>query len=98
LVQSKGQLPGYVKTTIEDIVEVDLRLLPEGFMFHNTDNLRTDEIFLKLEKTSDGDPEKNVVPAYHFKICRTSDGVEVGYCDFRIGHNQIGRASCRERV
>lgn len=57
------------------------------FLFLGTSDLKTDEIFLKLEKTVEADTEKGWVPAYHFKICLT-DGTEAGYCDLRIGYNQ----------
>lgn len=56
-------------------------------MFLNTDFLKNDEISLVLEKTVDGDAEKNWVPAYHFAICN-AQGVKVGVCDLRIGHNK----------
>ena len=56
-------------------------------MFFNTDFLKNDEISLVLEKTVDGDAEKNWVPAYHFAICN-AQGVKVGVCDLRIGHNK----------
>lgn len=56
-------------------------------MFLNTDFLKNDEIQLKLEKTSDRDDEKGWIPAYHFAICN-SEGVKVGKCDLRIGHNE----------
>lgn len=55
-------------------------------MFINTDFLKNGEICLLLEKTSDGDPEKDWVPAYHFAICNEK-GTKVGACDLRIGHN-----------
>ena len=35
-------------------------------MFFNTDFLKSEEIYLKLEKVSEGNQEKNDVPAYHF--------------------------------
>ena len=35
-------------------------------MFFNTDFLKSEEIYLKLEKVSEGNQEKNYVPAYHF--------------------------------
>ncbi|MDR2654936.1 MAG: GNAT family N-acetyltransferase [Oscillospiraceae bacterium] len=57
-------------------------------MFFDTNDLLTEEIFLKLTRTSPADPEKNWVPAYHFNICRASDGCEVGKCDLRIGYNR----------
>lgn len=56
-------------------------------MFLNTDFLKNDEISLVLEKTVDGDAEKNWVPAYHFAICN-AQGVKTGICDLRIGHNE----------
>ena len=58
-------------------------------MFLNTDFLKTDEIFLKLDRTVDpaetGRPDW--LPAYHFSIC-LPDGTEAGTCDLRVGHNQ----------
>ena len=36
------------------------------FMFFNTDFLKSEEIYLKLEKVLEGNQEKNYVPAYHF--------------------------------
>lgn len=55
-------------------------------MFINTDFLISNEIRLSLEKTVDGDAEKEWVPAYHFAVCN-NDGTKVGVCDLRIGHN-----------
>lgn len=55
--------------------------------FLNTDDLKTDEIFLKLDHTCEADPEKQWVPAYYFDIC-LPDGTSIGHCDLRIGHNQ----------
>lgn len=57
-------------------------------MFFDTSGLRTDEIFLRLDKTSEADAEKGLAPAYHFKICLAADETEVGYCDFRVGHSE----------
>ena len=56
-------------------------------MFMDTDFLRSDEIFLRLEKTVEGDTEKNWLPAYHFDIC-DQYGTKIGGCDLRIGHNE----------
>ena len=55
-------------------------------MFFDVDDLRTDEIFLKLNKTCEEQPEKRWLPAYYFDICLL-DGTSVGACDLRIGHN-----------
>lgn len=55
-------------------------------MFINTDFLKNDEIILILEKTVDGNTEKDWVPAYHFAICNKK-GIKLGACDLRIGHN-----------
>jgi len=57
-------------------------------VFFNTDFLKTDEIFLKLEKTTEANPERKWVPAYIFKICRVSDNAEAGECDLRVGHTE----------
>ena len=56
-------------------------------MFLDTDFLENDEIKLVLEKTQDGDEERNWVPAYHFFICDLS-GTRMGTCDLRIGYNE----------
>lgn len=56
-------------------------------MFLNTEFLKSDEITLQLDRTAEGDPVKEWVPAYHFSIC-LPDGTPVGKCDLRIGHNQ----------
>lgn len=55
-------------------------------MFLDTNFLQNDEIRLILEKTVEGDAEKEWVPAYHFAICNP-DGTKMGVCDLRIGHN-----------
>ncbi len=55
-------------------------------MFIDTSFLQNDEIQLKLEKTVDGNVEKDWVPAYHFAICN-KEGAKMGVCDLRIGHN-----------
>jgi len=55
--------------------------------FLDTDDLKTGEIFLRLAKKTPADGEKQLVPAYHFTICRTLDGQAVGECNLRIGHN-----------
>lgn len=57
-------------------------------MFLDTGDLKSNEIFLKLEKTVEANPEKRWVDAYHFKICRASDNTEVGCCDFRVGNTE----------
>lgn len=56
-------------------------------MFVDTTFLKNDEITLVLEKTVDGDDKKGWVPAYHFAICNPN-GVKMGVCDLRIGHNE----------
>ena len=55
-------------------------------MFFDTIFLKNDEIILKLTKTTEEDPVKKWVPAYHFAIC-SPDGTKMGLCDLRIGHN-----------
>ena len=55
-------------------------------MFLDTDFLENEEIKLVLEKTVDGDAEKDWVPAYHFAI-HNKQGIKMGVCDLRIGHN-----------
>ena len=55
-------------------------------MFYDVTDLRTKEIYLKLTKTCEEQPEKRWLPAYYFDIC-LSDGTIIGNCDLRIGHN-----------
>lgn len=55
-------------------------------MFIDTGFLKNDIIQLKLEKTVEGNEEKDWVPAYHFAICN-NEGTKMGVCDLRIGHN-----------
>lgn len=56
-------------------------------MFFDTEDLRTNEIFLKLSKTCDAQPENKWLPAYYFDICLLN-GISIGHCDLRIGHNE----------
>lgn len=56
-------------------------------MFFDTSFLKNDEIQLVLQKTVNGDPEKNWVPAYHFFICDLQ-GTKLGVCDFRVGYHE----------
>ncbi|MBQ2668631.1 MAG: GNAT family N-acetyltransferase [Clostridia bacterium] len=56
--------------------------------FLNTDDLKTDELRLRLEKAAPGDPQKGWVPAYHFAICDLR-GEKMGACDLRLGHNDL---------
>ncbi len=55
-------------------------------MFLDTDFLQNGEIQLVLEKTVNGDTERNWVPAYHFAICDLN-GTKIGMCDLRVGYN-----------
>lgn len=55
-------------------------------MFFDTDDLKSEDIFLNLTKTTPAQPEKRWLPAYYFEIC-LSDGTVIGHCDLRVGHN-----------
>ena len=55
--------------------------------FFDTSDLRSEELLLRLDRTSQAQPEKNWVPAYYFTIC-LADGTSIGGCDLRIGHNR----------
>ncbi len=55
--------------------------------FFDTSDLKSDEIFLRLTKTCDAQPEKRWLPVYYFDIC-LPDGTRIGNCDLRIGHNE----------
>ncbi|MCR5087847.1 MAG: GNAT family N-acetyltransferase [Lachnospiraceae bacterium] len=64
----------------------EVRQLPETPTFYDVSDLRSDEIFLRVARLCEAQPEKQFVPAYHFDIC-LSDGTKIGKCDLRIGHN-----------
>lgn len=55
-------------------------------MFLDTSFLYDDEIILRLERTAEGDEEKQWVPAYFFDVCNKK-GDKIGGCDIRIGYN-----------
>ena len=55
-------------------------------MFLDTKFLRNSEIQLILEKTADGDEQKNWVPVYYFFISDLK-GTIMGNCELRIGYN-----------
>ena len=56
-------------------------------MFLDTSFLVNEEIQLIIQKTVDGNAEREWLPAYHFAIC-DKFGNEMGVCDLRIGHNK----------
>ena len=51
---------------MKKVIFLNLSIHKEEFMFFNTDFLKSEEIYLKLEKVSERNQEKNYVPAYHF--------------------------------
>ena len=55
-------------------------------MLFELDLLPGEEVSLRLLRTADADPVRDWLPAYCFEILR-ADGVPVGVCDLRIGHN-----------
>lgn len=74
--------------------EARQRLIADGFgksgepiVFLETNDLKTDEISLRLDRTFGGDPVRKWVPAYYFDIVGAG-GVKVGFCDLRIGHSE----------
>lgn len=60
---------------------------PNPFLFYDTYDLRDHEIFLRLNRTCQAQPQKKWLPAYYFDICLLG-GEKIGYCDLRIGHNE----------
>ena len=50
-------------------------------------SLETEELRLVLEETTEADPDRDWLPACRFAICDL-DGVKMGACDLRIGHNE----------
>ena len=57
---------------IYDIIDIDKSEFTEVVVFLDTNFLESDEIKLILEKTTEADPVKNWVPAYHFFDLRPS--------------------------
>ena len=55
--------------------------------FLDTSDLDDGVIFLRLRRTVSARPRVNQYPTYLFDICQKSDGVAVGRCDLRLGHN-----------
>ena len=53
--------------------------------FLNTDFLKNDEIKLTVDRLTEGNPEKNWVPAYHFHICALHGNI-MGACNLRVGY------------
>ena len=56
------------------------------FTFYDTSDLKSDEIYLLLERTAPADPVRGWVPAYYFGIMNQV-GERMGEIDLRIGHN-----------
>ncbi len=84
----KIQYPRYKPylDTLEDNQAPAVKRQDSHTKFFPADDLHSSEIFLRLDRTCDAQPEKNWVPAYYFSIC-LQDGTKVGQCDLRIGHN-----------
>lgn len=55
-------------------------------MFFDTSFLKNDEISLFQVKTAEENKDRDWVPAYYFYIL-DKEGIKVGTCDLRIGHN-----------
>ncbi|HJC23405.1 MAG TPA: GNAT family N-acetyltransferase [Candidatus Eisenbergiella merdavium] len=53
--------------------------------FLNTDFLENEEIKLIVDRLTEGNPERNWVPAYHFHICDLHGNI-MGACNLRIGY------------
>ena len=71
---------------IEKMINYNLRCRELILMFYDVEDLKTDEIYLKLNQTCEAQPEKRWLPAYYFDICLL-DGTTIGGCDLRVGHN-----------
>jgi len=61
-------------------------MMTESFEFLSTDDLRDDEILLRLAAAKPANAEMGYVPAYQFDICLL-DGTPVGTCDLRVGYS-----------
>lgn len=55
--------------------------------FLKTDDLKDCEIQLIVDRLSEGNPDRNWVPAYHFHICDLQGNI-MGACDLRIGYTE----------
>jgi tagatose 1,6-diphosphate aldolase len=51
------------------------------------DTLSFDEVRLSFVRVIPGDPARDFVPMYHFRIL-TADGLDVGHLNFRIGDTE----------
>ena len=85
----KNQYPRYKPylDTLEDNHAPAVKRKESHAKFFPADDLRNSEIFLRLDRTCEAQPEKDWVPAYYFSIC-LPDGTKIGQCDLRIGHNE----------
>ena len=84
-LELKSQTAKQMIQTMNEKYGVD-KLTNDQF-FYGTEDLKSDEIALKLMRTTNGNAERGWVPAYHFRICGV-DGTEYGVCDLRIGDNE----------
>lgn len=57
-------------------------------MFYDTDFLKNDEIYLKLDMTKTAEPSMGYVPVYFFSVINSVTGEAMGTCDLRIGYNE----------
>lgn len=55
--------------------------------FLNTDDLKSKEIQLIVDRLSEANLDRNWVPAYHFHICDLHGNI-MGSCDLRIGYTE----------
>ncbi len=60
----------------------------ESFQFLEPNTLRDGELELQLVETRPGDPTVGFVPAYHFRMVRAKDRVELGDISFRVGDTE----------
>jgi len=56
------------------------------------DTLSFGEVSLRFVRLIPGDPSRDFVPAYHFRIL-LSDGTDVGHINFRVGDTEHVRVS-----
>jgi tagatose 1,6-diphosphate aldolase len=50
-------------------------------------SLANGDVVLRLDRIVPGDPSRNYVPYYHFRIIR-GDGTDVGHINFRVGDTE----------
>lgn len=60
---------------------------PEQSLPKPPENLAAGDVVLRFERVVPGDPSRDFVPYYHFRIL-IADGLDVGHINFRVGDTE----------